>query len=71
MPDMKNQIEDAFTYHPAKGDQGSRHESIRDKAKELANFIDDNCPDSFEKYQSLARLRETMMWANAAISCNE
>ena len=69
--DMSLQIEEAFTHHPPFGDQAKRYVEIRDHGKSLAHLIDKHCPDSFEKYQALERLRESIMWANASIACNE
>lgn len=37
------------------------------KAKELADLIEENCPDCYEAEQALIRLKESIMWANAAI----
>ena len=64
-------IENAFSYHAPKGNQTDRYQQIRSTAKELANLIDKTCPDSEEKRQALNMLRTSVMWANAAIACNE
>ena len=60
-----------FTYHAPKGDQSDRYVAIRDRAHDLAEFIDEGCPDSREKSLALTKLEETVMWANAAIAHNE
>lgn len=64
-------IENNFTYHAPKGDQTTRYESIRAKAKEFALLIDTTCPDSPEKEHALHYLDMTSMNANAAIARNE
>lgn len=64
-------IDNTFTYHAPFGDQASRYEQLRAKAKETAQLIDSCCPDSREKSLALTSLQQTIMWANAAIACNE
>lgn len=65
------EIEKHFTYHAPKGDQIERYERLREKAKELAHMIQLACPESIEKNKSLYGLKESVMWANAAIAINE
>ena len=40
-------------------------------ARELAEIIDDACPDSREKSLALTNLQQATMWANASIAINE
>ena len=69
---MKNEeIERNFTYHAPKEDQPERYEQIRFKAKMLAAYINEYCPDSREKSLAITKLQEAVMWANASIACNE
>lgn len=69
---MKNsEIENNYTYHAPKEDQSERYERIRFKAKMLAAYINENCPDSGEKSLAFTKLEEAVMWANAAIARNE
>jgi len=67
----KDQIENAFTYHPPKGDQPERYVKIRDAAKNFAFLIDECVPDSREKSVAMTNLEQVVMWANAGISRNE
>jgi hypothetical protein len=67
----KDQIENAFTYHPPKGDQPERYARLRDAAKEFAFLIDECVPDSREKSVAMTNLEQVVMWANAGISRNE
>lgn len=60
-----------FTYHPPKGTQAMRYEQIRDAGRDLAEKINDRCPDSQEKSLAITKLEECVMWANAAIARNE
>jgi len=60
-----------FTYHAPKGDQAIRYEMIRDRAHNLAAFIDEKTPESREKSLALTKLEEAVMWANAAIARRE
>ena len=64
-------IENTFTYHTPKGSQTERYVAIRNKAKELAELIEDCCPDSREKSLARTNLEQAVMWANASIARNE
>jgi hypothetical protein len=68
---MPNELEKRFTYHSPKADQPPRYEAIRAKGKELAELINNSCPDSREKSVAFTKLDEVVMWANAAIARNE
>ena len=65
------EIENNFSYHTPKEDQPERYEKIRNKAKMLAAYINEKCPDSREKSLAFTKLEEAVMWANAAIARNE
>lgn len=65
------EIEKNFTYHSPKGDQPERYTKIRAKAKELAELLNEVCPDSREKSLAFTKLEESVMWANASIARNE
>ena len=67
----KDQIENAFTYQPPKGDQPERYIKIRDAAKNFAFLIDECVPDSREKSVAMTNLEQVVMWANAGISRND
>lgn len=60
-----------FTYHPPKGTQQLRYETIRNTAHELAQMLIEDCPDSRERSLALTKLEEAVMWANASIARNE
>src|SRR5574337_385428 len=64
-------IERVFSYHPPFGNQGKRYQKIRLAAGGLATLMAANCPDSQESEIAFMKLREAVMWANAAIACNE
>ena len=65
------QIKNNFSYHPPKGDQQQRYETIRTSARELASTIDNLVPDSREKSLAMTNLEQAVMWANASIARNE
>lgn len=65
------ELESRFTYHAPKDGQPERYERIRYKAKMLAAYINENCPESREKSLALTKIEEAVMWANAAIARNE
>ncbi len=69
---MTNQeIEKRFGYHTPTDDQSERYERIRFKAKVLAAYIGEYCPESREKSLSLTKIEEAVMWAVASIARNE
>jgi len=60
-----------YTYHAPQGTQTSRYERVRGAAHQYAELIDMLCPSSHERDVAHDRLREVVMWANAAIAVNE
>lgn len=68
---MKDQIENNFKQHDLTDLQRRHTNMIRVVTKELAQRINDICPDSREKSIALTKLEEVMMWANASIARNE
>lgn len=65
------QIAGAFVYHPPEGNQAARYGLLRQKAREFAELITCNSPASREQSLALSHLQEAVMFANAAIACNE
>lgn len=66
----KIEIEKRFTYHAPKNNQGVIYTNIRDKVKEVALFLNENCPDSREKSIAFTKLEEVIFWSNASIARN-
>lgn len=64
-------LENNFKYHPPKEGQADRYTTLRDKAKELAQLIQAECPESREKSVAFTHLETAVMWANASIARNE
>lgn len=64
-------LENNFKYHPPKEGQADRYTALRDKAKELAQLIQAECPESREKSVAFTHLETAVMWANASIARNE
>jgi hypothetical protein len=67
----QKKINNAFTYHAPKNDQGDRYVALRAKAKELAELMCVSCPASRELSVALTELETAVMWANASIARNE
>lgn len=67
---MNPQIENNFKYHSPKEGQPEKYEAIREKAKELAYLIDEQCPNSREKALAMTKLEEAVMWANSSVARN-
>ena len=68
---MKQQLENTFTYHPPKDDQGDRYVALRGSAKNLAYEIVSFTPPSREQSLAITHLEEAIFYANAAIARNE
>lgn len=64
-------LERIFTYHPPQGDQAQRYEQLRAAGLVLADKINRLAPESAEKTLAIRRVQEAVMYANAAIACNE
>ena len=60
-----------FEHHEPIGDQASRYNVLRGKAKEFATLIDMCCPESREKSLAMTKLEECVMWASKSIATNE
>ncbi|MEK4239079.1 Acb2/Tad1 domain-containing protein [Paenibacillus sp. FSL H7-0714] len=65
------QIENNFKYHAPKAGQPEIYEEIRNKAKELAELIDEVTPKSREQSLAMTNLEQAVFWANAAVARNE
>jgi hypothetical protein len=64
----QNEIDIRFTYHAPKAGQPEIYTKLRDKAKELAELINEVCPESSEKTKAIYELEVSVFWANAAIA---
>jgi hypothetical protein len=67
----KDLIARSFEYHRPVSGQVARYEAIRSAGRELAQCIADACPQSAETARAIRDVRTAVMWANAAIACNE
>lgn len=67
---MIDDLKRRFTYHPPVDDQPARYEALRAKALELAELVNELCPDSREKSLAVTSLEQAVMWANASIARN-
>lgn len=62
------QLAKIFSYHKPPDNLIPIYNSIRDRAKEFALYINQMCPESREKSLAITSLQQTVMWANAAIA---
>lgn len=60
-----------FTYHPPFPDQVERYAELRAGGHSLASMILDLCPESADRTTAIRKVREAVMYANAAIACGE
>lgn len=66
--DEFKELENMFTYHAPKDEQIYEFEAIRTQSLMLAKTIVGTCPECDERRESITRLSEVVMWANAAIA---
>lgn len=64
-------LSNIFSYHPPVGNQTDRYVMIRDMGHDFTNRILANSPKCRERDVAIEKIREAVMWANAAIACNE
>lgn len=69
--DITQHFDAWFTYHPATDEQVTRYTDIRGKARELAEVIAHCTPPGRDQTVAIRKLREAVMYANAAIACGE
>jgi hypothetical protein len=70
-PEEKTRLEKDFTYHSPSGDQSERYQIIRQYGMDLAGIVMRLCPDSRKKSLALTKIKEAVIWANAAIAIEE
>jgi len=72
-PKRAADYDNRFTYHPPKPElnQTARYESIREKARQFALYLADQCPESRELSLAITKLEEVVMWANSSIARHE
>ncbi len=68
---LSQDLDNRFTYHAPKEGQAERYIELRAAAREMAELIDTQCPESRELSLALTKLEECVMWANASIARNE
>ena len=64
-------LESEYTYHAPVGDQVDRYQLLRSNFRQLAVLVVELTPESREQSKALTDLKQSSMWANAAIACNE
>lgn len=57
-----------FKYHPPSKEQVPKYELIRDKARDLVELFNGQCPENGEKSIAIRKVEEAVMWANASIA---
>lgn len=63
--DLRNR----FDYHPPRDEETrQKHEMVRGKCLELAEFIDSLGPDGREKSTAITNLEQVMFWGNALVA---
>lgn len=62
-------IEPRFAFHPATTEEKrDAHTSVRQRCRQLADFLNEKLPDGREKSLAVTKLEEVMFWGNAALA---
>jgi hypothetical protein len=61
-------LDNRFTYHPPKAGQPEIYQEIREHARALAHLVNARVPDGPEQATALAKIEESVFWANAGIA---
>lgn len=68
--DVKD-IENRFAFHAATSEEKrNAHTSVRERCRQLADFLNEKIPEGREKALAMTHLEEVMMWGNAALARN-
>ncbi len=63
-------LDNWFTYHsPPDQTTVLHYQEIRESGKDFAEYLFNEVPDCRERSLALIKIREAVMWANAAIAC--
>lgn len=62
------ELDTRFTYHPPTHAQTLIYQEVRQRARALADFINEQAPESRESALALTHLDEVVFWTNAAIA---
>lgn len=68
---MPLDLDNLFSFHAPKGDQIDRYNKIRAAAREFAQVIVDNTPESAEQTLAVRGVSTATMLANQSIAVNE
>lgn len=60
-----------FMYHAPKEGQPEKYVEIRDMGKQMAELLNNMCPESQEKTEAIKNIEQAVFWANAAIARHE
>lgn len=63
-------LTDMFTYHPPTPDQLPKYAAINEAAKAFAQAVLNNTPPSADQSHAIRLIRDSRMWANAAVALN-
>lgn len=61
-------LDKRFTYHAPDAAKIEMHNTVRNMAKAAADAFNTVIPEGREKALAIAKLEESMMWANAGIA---
>lgn len=67
---LTKRVANDLGFHPATEETKPKHEAIRRKAKEFAEFLIETCPPGRELSLALTEVQLAAMWGNAAVAVN-
>lgn len=69
-PLTKEEIRERFTYHPPSKEGAEKHGFLSEFFVDLAEQVNDICPEGREKSLVFTKLEEAKFWASAAVARN-
>lgn len=68
---MTFNAEQELGFHPATPEVKEKYELIRSKFIEIANLLNQACPESRHKSLAFTNLQQAQMWAIGSVAINE
>lgn len=70
MHQSHDRVSNDFGFHPATGPMVEMHQAVRGNYGSLAHWLVDNLPKGYAREECIKVLRDSMLWADAAIACD-
>lgn len=69
--DPASNLQDLFTYQASTEKQQSKYKAVFQKGFEFANLIMESTPSCVDQSEAIRKIREAVMFANAAVALED